>query len=427
MRLRRLDLDRYGKFTGRVIDFGPAPASGPDLHIVYGLNEAGKSTALSAYLDLLYGIENTSRYGFLHPYPSMQVGGKLEFGGGVHELVRVKARANSLQDAKGQPVSEALLSAPLAGLSRDSYRSMFSLDDQSLEDGGNAIIASKGELGELLFAASAGLADLGAILTRVRDEADTIHKQRGRTTQIAELKRALVELKTKQDLIDTRSTAHAALVAGLAQADTAYTAAMRNQSLAKARHDEIARILRAAPLAVEYRRLLAEVAQLGALPNPPAEWAGQLSGLMIRNAELGTQMAGTEADLERLDKDLAAIVVDERVLAQSAAIASLAEGMARFSTAEADLPRRQAAIADDAAAIAAILHDLGRAGHAAPETLILPAALIGTLRDLIEARSGIDAKVETARRELTQAREGLERATLEIEASGWPYRGHLPP
>ena len=48
MRLRRLDLIRYGKFTDRTIDFGPKPRSGADLHIVFGLNEAGKSTALSA-------------------------------------------------------------------------------------------------------------------------------------------------------------------------------------------------------------------------------------------------------------------------------------------------------------------------------------------------------------------------------------------
>jgi|TARA_R110002012_G_scaffold166633_2_gene329990 uncharacterized protein YhaN len=34
----------------------------PDLHIVYELNEAGKSTSLSAYLDLLFGIEERSRY-----------------------------------------------------------------------------------------------------------------------------------------------------------------------------------------------------------------------------------------------------------------------------------------------------------------------------------------------------------------------------
>ena len=140
---------------------------------------------------------------------------------------------------------------------------MFSLDDQSLEDGGNAIVASKGELGELLFAASAGLADLGSILSKVREEADDIHKLRGRTTQIAELKRNLAALKTQQDEIDTRASAHAVLLATKLQAETAYARAMHDQGQAKTRHDEIARLLRAAPLASEYQRLQREIEQFG--------------------------------------------------------------------------------------------------------------------------------------------------------------------
>ena len=63
MRIARLDLTRYGRFNGYTLDFGPAPSNGSDFHIVYGLNEAGKSTAASAILDLLFGIEKQSAYG----------------------------------------------------------------------------------------------------------------------------------------------------------------------------------------------------------------------------------------------------------------------------------------------------------------------------------------------------------------------------
>jgi uncharacterized protein YhaN len=413
MRLRRLDLTRYGKFTNYAIDFGPK-RTGPDLHIVYGLNEAGKSTALSAYLDLLFGIENNSRFDFLHSYSTMRIGGRLEFSGDEHELVRVKTRANSLLDKAGQPVPEALLSVPLAGLTRDTYRSMFSLDDQSLEQGGNAIISSKGELGELLFAASAGLADLGANLARVREEADTIFKQRGRNTRIAELKRSLDELKKQREAIDTRAAAHAALASARTQAEAAYAHAMREQAEARTRHDDIQRILRAAPLAAEWARVQQDLSHYSELPSPPAEWSGRLPSLMIKNAELRKQIEGTQADIARLEAESAELVIDEDILALSGNIAALAEGMARFSTAENDLPRRLAAIGEDEAAISAILVALGQAGHAAPDTLLLAAPLVGALRELIEARSGVDAKLETARRELQQARESLERANEDI-------------
>ena len=103
MRLRRLDLTRFGKFTDRQLIFSP-PGTGPDLHVVYGPNEAGKSTLLAGYLDLLFGIPQTSPYNFLHTYHLMQVGGCLELPSGPRELVRIKTRQNSLHDPAGQPV-----------------------------------------------------------------------------------------------------------------------------------------------------------------------------------------------------------------------------------------------------------------------------------------------------------------------------------
>ena len=124
MRLRRLDLTRCGTFTDKVIDFGPPPETGPDLHIVFGLNEAGESTALAGYLDLLYGIEERSRYNFLHEYGAMRIGGVLDLDGTEHTFSRTKQRSNSLLNAAGQPLSEFAITAHLAGLSREAYQTI---------------------------------------------------------------------------------------------------------------------------------------------------------------------------------------------------------------------------------------------------------------------------------------------------------------
>ena len=50
MRIDRLHLERYGAFADRALDFHPEAA----LHIVFGANEAGKTSALSigSYLKL---------------------------------------------------------------------------------------------------------------------------------------------------------------------------------------------------------------------------------------------------------------------------------------------------------------------------------------------------------------------------------------
>src|ERR1700679_540722 len=129
MRLHRLDLTRYGKFTNYTIDFGARVADKPDLHIVYGPNEAGKSTALAAFLDLLFGIEPRSRFNFLHPYPTMRIGAQLALSQGPRDAVWGTRHQNTLPDAAAQPIPDAVISADLGGIDRESYRTMFSLDD----------------------------------------------------------------------------------------------------------------------------------------------------------------------------------------------------------------------------------------------------------------------------------------------------------
>ena len=47
MRFERLDILRYGALTDRGLDFRPDAR----LHVVYGPNEAGKSSALAAISD----------------------------------------------------------------------------------------------------------------------------------------------------------------------------------------------------------------------------------------------------------------------------------------------------------------------------------------------------------------------------------------
>ena len=99
MRIRRLDLLRYGHFTDRSLEL---PGGKSDFHIVFGPNEAGKSTALSAVEDLLFGILGQSRYGFLHEYSKMRIGAVLENDSDVLEVLRRKGNKDTLLGPEGR-------------------------------------------------------------------------------------------------------------------------------------------------------------------------------------------------------------------------------------------------------------------------------------------------------------------------------------
>jgi uncharacterized protein YhaN len=416
MRLRRLDLTRYGKFTDYSIDFGDHVAGTPDLHIVYGLNEAGKSTSLAAYLDLLFGIEERTKYGFLHQGKAMEIGACLEFDGQVHEFKRVKQRSNSLLNAQGQPVNEAILSVPLAGLTRDAYRMMFSLDDQTLEDGGNAILESKGDLGELLFSASAGLAGISSILEAAIAEADGIFRKRASSTKIAGLKRQTGDLKSKRDDIDVQASAYRTLTTTLEQAETAYDAVMKEIGTAKARHDGIARILRAHPMAADYRRADEQLSDYADLPHPPAEWASALPDLMVEETRLQTELTGIRQRQQKVREELEGLVVEDRLLEMTDQLDQLSDAAARYATAQEDLPKRKQALSDSNRNVDLILATLGQTDIGDPKSLLIPAATIGTLRDLISAKSGVDVARQSAEKEHEAARQAVENEQRDRQA-----------
>ena len=418
MRLNRLDLTRYGKFTDRTIDFGPRPDGAPDLHVVYGANEAGKSTLLAAFLDLLFGIEMCSPYGFLHPHPTMCLGASLEIDGRDQAFVRVKKPQNSLRDANGELVSEAVLRLGLGGLDRDSYCTMFSLDDETLEKGGDSILESKGDLGQILFSATAGLADLGRNLTELRAEADAFCKKHARGSALHEFKARLAELKVRGEALAIRASDYAALKQARDAKAGQYEEALVFRNSLQVRMDEIKRYLSAVPRLRELRSLRERLAPLADLPEVPFGGMETLRELQENEVALDTRMQGVEADIARLASELDAAPPDELALALAPRVQQLADLRARYTTAEKDIPERRSECRDAALAVAGILARIDRRDEADPQRLLLGTAVVGPLRELIEQRSGIEACLAAAEREAKNAAQRLQEAEAQLRDTG---------
>lgn len=401
MRLSRLDLTRYGKFTDFSVDFGEVEPGRPDLHVIYGPNEAGKSTSFAAYLDLLFGIEQRTRYAFLHPYPSMQIGGVLEFEDGAREVIRIKRPQNSLLDQNAQPLDEAIVLGGLRTIDREAYRTMFSLDDDSIEAGGESILASKGDLGQLLFSASAGLAHLSQALAQLRAEADGFYRYRARSGELVELKARLAALKEEREKIDTLAIDYARLVEARDIALAQYEAALRDRAAVQSRMEEVSRHFHAIPRLAELRSRQQVLASLDGLPQPPSRWAAELPRLQKAEIEFSARRDAVAAEIQTLECEISGITVDEGALALTGQLEHLADLRARHVTADKDLPDRCLRLAELEREIAATARSLHWPGE--PSELLLDALRIARLRDLIERRSGIDAALASARTEHAKA------------------------
>jgi uncharacterized protein YhaN len=217
MRIAALELVAFGPFTGARLRFDERRG----LHVVYGPNEAGKSTALRAVTALFFGVPTRTVDAHLHALRELRVGATLERVSGERlTVVRTRRQREPLVDEAGRPVDEARLGAFLGGATEELFRTLFALDHESLRAGGQALLEGRGELGASLFGAGAGGAGAGRLLRALAAEADALYSPAGnaRVKPLNAAIRAFAEAKRRRDAAALEPRHHAALVEEAARA-----------------------------------------------------------------------------------------------------------------------------------------------------------------------------------------------------------------
>ena len=417
MRLRRLDLSRYGMFTDHTINFGERIDGSPDLHIVYGPNETGKSTALGGFLDLLFGIEPRSRYSFLHG-KAMRIESDLEISGQTHRLVRVRKTKASLLDEHGQPIADGVIANALGGMDRDAYKAMFLLDDDTLEGGGDEILRSEGDLGQLLFATSAGLVELSKTLNRLRESAEKFHRDRARNTELYKLKAEILQLDKEKKGLDTVASVFARFITDRGRAKSAYDEAMSVRAKLETEREDAERRIQWLPWLDEIHRPRREIMELESLPEVPQVWFKQVGSLIVQEPKLTTRLDGLKRQKRQLSEKKESLAVDNAILGLESRIDQLKTARARYVTATADLPERRSKLSEYDGTIRTIIRRLSEASGIDPTSLVVPAGVVGSLNDLIEQRSGLDERLRTTATEMETAEAAVGTARRAVEKTG---------
>lgn len=180
MRLARLDLLAFGHFTDVRLNFNHG------LQIVYGPNEAGKTTALRAIRQLLFGFDEQTPDDFVHKYANLRIGAAiLDSAGNKIEVVRRKARKDSLKTAdESSTIDENLWQQLLCGIDEPTFSKRYGIDYEQLAKGGHEIATGTGDLGEILFAAGSGISDLTLVRKQLNDEAGKLFKPTGKNQKL---------------------------------------------------------------------------------------------------------------------------------------------------------------------------------------------------------------------------------------------------
>jgi uncharacterized protein YhaN len=418
VRLRRLDLLRYGRFTGRSIGL---PASPSDLHIIFGPNEAGKSTALAAIEDLLFGIPAQSSFNFLHDYKDMRIGAVLESGDATLEFLRRKGNKDTLLGTDDLPLpgGDTLLQPFLAGADRAFFERMFSLDHLRLEQGGREILDARDEIGQMLFSAGAGIGGLRQRLGAMEEEADSLWGARKSAkrlyTQAADrleqAERDLREHTLTAAQWQERKTTLAAAEAAHAEVEAEYEAMV----IEDRRLGRIRRVYR------DVRRkqeLTAGIAALGNVVPLPEAAAEELAGAERRVLDATARIDTLAGYLRRARDELAGLSDDTTLLLREADVQLLHARRIEVQRAKKDLPRRQAELAAAEVDLRSLAAELGwqRDDVDAVIAAIPPRAKLALARALLVERGELAARLAGSSAALGDAEVQHSRLRERLEA-----------
>jgi len=341
MKILELALHAFGPFTDAVLDLS---AGQEGLHLIYGPNEAGKSSALRALRQALYGTPAQSSDSFVHPYSKMRVGLTLRAEDGhTLQLIRRKGNRNTLLGADGTtPLADGTVERFLGGLAEVEFNKRFALDREELIQGGKAILQGGGELGAVLFQAGGGLKSLVEVRRELDRKLDELFRPGGSKRRInaglADLREAN-EAKRKTALHSSEWLEH----------DTAWREAstrlaevelrLREKHAAKRRLERLGQAL---PLLNRRQASEQELAQLGDVALLSESFQKTRLEVQIRRDAAQAARESTREAVAKLDRQISVLIVADDLLAEADAIERLREGLAADHKARRALPGEEA-------------------------------------------------------------------------------------
>ncbi|MDB6079039.1 MAG: hypothetical protein JWO82_2786, partial [Akkermansiaceae bacterium] len=338
MRFRRIQIPAFGPFT----DFGlELPSQGGDFHLVYGPNEAGKSSMLRTLRSFLFGIDAQTSDGFLHDYKKLLITAELEKRDGtVATFQRRKGNKNTLLDAQGTSLADTALGEYLGGIDRAYFESMFGMGSTELRQGAAALLKGEGRLGELLFSASLGGTPVDKVIRGLEVEAATIFKGKAigsiRATKrlLDESVKGAKEALMKPELWEEADRALTELLGEIGTLAAGKSALVDRRAWLERCRDAL-------PISGQYRDALEQLAAVADLPALREEFAREIREARQRWTAAEDRLAPLGIQLTALQAQRAACELAPEILERKAEIHRLHYGVGLYRERTVTLGKKQ--------------------------------------------------------------------------------------
>ena len=407
MKITGLEIDGYGVWSGLKLE---GLAGG--LNVLYGPNEAGKTTLLQFVRSVLYGFSPLRRR-YLPPVRGGRPGGSIDVAGPNGRFCLDRHYDSGGGDNQEQPTitapdgtrqGEHLVKVLLCDVDEAIYNNVFAVGLREMQELGTL---SDTEAAELLYSLTAGLdrVSLVEVMRELETSRNRILDSGGGPCQVVELLRRRENLRQEIEELGDLTRRYGRLAASRNQLQRELTRLEEenNRTEHQARVVELAITLRD-----RWSQRAALDDQLAALGSPgtmPEGAVGRLDALNARLAKHQQRVERLERHREQLRSEASGLDVNESLWRQAARIEALQEQQSWLTSLESQVGELETEIAELESGLASEREQLGLGGH--PEPGPLPVASAGSLSALRRPARAL----KQCRQRLSEAKQEVATAT----------------
>ncbi len=418
MRIKNIDIDGFGVWNGLAIDELSDQAT-----VVYGPNEAGKTTLMQFVRAVLYGFTPERRRKYLPPVHGGKPGGRLrlanEFGsftvhrgGSVADLPEDEGPIEIVDD-RGEPREASQLGALLAGVDEPTYSNVFAVglrEIQELDSLDDTAAA------DYLYRLTSGL-DRVSLIDVIRDveaaRERLLATSEGQPSQIPQLLERQAKLRTQIEQLQHKTRRWSELAT--TRTNLIDEAAALDKQIAEI--EAASHVLRAAldvqgpwNLRSDIQRQLDILKDVRALPERSVE---KLDGINQRLSAGRKRLKKLGARRSQLKADLTSLEINKVLLSHAGRIESLHDQSQWILGLENQVAKLQDEVNKLDAEIEAAVTGFRSAGHATLDEL--PRETVSTLRRPGQVVREENDKLDAARQEADEAKRALDAANAQYE------------
>jgi uncharacterized protein YhaN len=429
MKLLELNIEAFGPFTQKQLIFSSLDSTNKEqggLHLIYGKNEAGKSACLRALKSLLYGIPTRTPDNFLHTNNKLRISAKLEHSNGDTLFIRRrKGRLNTLLDEANNTLDDGVLAPYLQGLNQTLFETLFGLDHSALVQGGEAMLTQQGEVGQALFSAGMGIANLREILQDLEQEAKILYAPRGKKPEINGL---MGEYKQCEKQIRQQSLSAPQWKKDRKQLDDLKRKLQTQSDQLKnlqQQSDDLKRLQTVHSLLVERDALQAKLSDLGDIPQLSNHFTTQRIQALKTTQDSQQQIKEIKLEQEQLSRKQSYIQLDMALLKMATPLESLQQKVMAYSKDQRELIEKQQQQSDLEAKNKQLLlflsPELAQTAKEADDTVNLVQRLLPffnkhkPLRTLAQQQTGLQNTLQHAEQQQKIALSNLHQAQQSLD------------